>query len=412
MNASPMAPVQASERIEFLDVLRGAALFGIITANMRGFNGPLAAYFDRQLMWTGAVDRIAQGFIDVFVSGKFITLFSFLFGIGFAIQMHRASDRAVDPKKFYRRRLTVLLCFGLLHSIFIWWGDILMPYALMGFCLFALRNRSDKAILRWAAVLYVWPLCPIVIGAALATLGVPVPPMPATTQEELQRTIQIYSSGTYLQILQQNLKVFAFNIVGLVLFYPRVLAIFLAGMWVYRRGILTNLSQHTDLLKRCRKHGLAVGLAGNLAFVVLSEILKPDPHRFDWNAALVNTVASVAIPALSLGYASTLALLFMRDTWRARLAPFGAVGRTALTNYLLQSVICTTLYYSWGFRLYGRVDPLTGLVPTVLIYAAQLAASVWYVRRFAYGPMEWLWRRLTYGSLRRLAAATATGSTP
>ena len=128
-----MRPVSAGERIEVLDALRGAALFGIIAANMRGFSGPLAAYFDHTLMWTDPVNRIAQAFVDLFIQGKFITLFAFMFGIGFAIQMERADRSGIASRIFYVRRLAILLLFGALHFVFVWWGDILAPYALMGF---------------------------------------------------------------------------------------------------------------------------------------------------------------------------------------------------------------------------------------------------------------------------------------
>src|SRR5688500_6611286 len=119
-----MTPVSHRERIALLDVLRGAALFGIITANMRGFAGPLAGYLDHTLMWTDPVNCTAQALVDLFISGKFITLFAFMFGIGFAIQMDRAAARGMPSRRFYVRRLAVLLLFGILHSVFLWWGDI------------------------------------------------------------------------------------------------------------------------------------------------------------------------------------------------------------------------------------------------------------------------------------------------
>jgi uncharacterized protein len=119
---------------------------------------------------------------------------------------------------------------------------------------------------------------------------------------------------------------------------------------------------------------------------------------------VVNLTLTIGVPAGSLFYASTVALLWQKVQWRERLRPFAAVGRMALSNYLLQSLVCTTLYYSWGIGLYGRVGPLLGFVPTIAIYAAQVALSVWWLRHYATGPMEWLWRRLTYGSPARAVA--------
>jgi uncharacterized protein len=392
-----MSPVAAHERIDVLDVLRGAALLGILTANMRGFNGPFAAYFDHSLMWTDPVSRTAQGFVDLFVSGKFITLFSFMFGIGFAIQMERAEARGIESIRFYVNRLTVLLLFGLVHSVFIWWGDILVPYAVLGFGLLMFRESTQETVLRWAITLYVYPIAVAGLMLAMQLAGLPMPGPEPTTPEELQRMIGVYAGGSYASIVGENVAVLPFNVVALVFFYPRILGVFLFGLWVWRAGIIRDLAARTALLRRCQFHGLWVGLVFNAATVALNEIYHPNPMETSLPGFVANLTGSIGVPAGSLFYASTLALLWQRAAWRRRLAPFGAVGRTALTNYLLQSVVCTTLFYSWGGALYGMVGPLAGLVITLPIYAAQVVFSVLYLKRFNTGPMEWVWRRLTYG---------------
>jgi uncharacterized protein len=188
-----------------------------------------------------------------------------------------------------------------------------------------------------------------------------------------------------------------------------MLGVFLFGLWVWREGIVRDLASRIVLLRRCQVYGLWIGLVLNVAMVAIVEIFHPNPivpSAWGFIAALIG---SVGVAFGSLFYASTLALLWQDARWRERLQPFGAVGRTALTNYLLQSVICTTLFYSWGGGLYGQVGPMMGLVPTFVIYGAQVALSVQWVRRFDYGPMEWLWRRLTYGraGLQRVAQGAA-----
>jgi uncharacterized protein len=393
-----MRPVAAGERIEVLDTLRGAALFGIIAANMRGFSGPLAAYFDRTLMWTDTTNRVAQGFVDLFIQGKFITLFAFMFGIGFAIQMERADRGGVASRIFYVRRLAILLLLGALHFLLVWWGDILAPYALLGFVLMLFRKRSQKAVLRWSAGLYAYPVILGGLMLLLQTAGVPIPSPPPATPEELQRVIGVYASGTYADIVRQNVKELPFMAFGLIFFYPRVLGIFLFGLWVWREGIIRDLSSRADLLRRCQKHGLWIGLLFNAIAVALNETFHPNPIAPSVLGLIIGLSISIGVPAGSLFYASTVALLWQKIQWRSRLRPFAAVGRMALSNYLLQSLVCTTLYYSWGLGLYGRVGPLLGFVPTLAIYGAQVVLSVWWLRRFASGPMEWLWRRLTYGS--------------
>jgi uncharacterized protein len=399
-----MRPVSSGERIEVLDALRGAALFGIIAANMRGFSGPLAAYFDHTLMWTDPVSRVAQAFVDIFIRGKFITLFAFMFGIGFAIQMERADRSGATSRMFYVRRLAILFLFGVLHFVLLWWGDILAPYAILGFALMLFRKRSQKAILRWSVVLFAYPLLLATLLFALHSAGVPIPAPPPTTPADLERIIAVYATGGYSEIVAQNFKEMPFTAFGLIFFYPRVLGVFLFGLWVWREGIIRDLPSKATLLRRCQKHGLWIGLLFNSIAVAVNETYHPSPFAPSVLGLVIGMALTIGIPSGSLFYASTVALFWEKVHWRARLRPFVAVGRMALSNYLLQSVVCTTLYYSFGFGLYGRVNPLLGLVPTIAIYSVQVVLSVWWLRHFATGPMEWLWRRLTYGSTRSLAS--------
>jgi uncharacterized protein len=392
-----MRPIALSERIETIDIVRGAALFGILASNMRAFNSPLAAYIDHSLMWQGAADRAAQAAVDVFISLKFITIFSFLFGMGFAVMMERADARGLAKRGFYLRRLMVLLLLGLLHAAFFWYGDILAPYALMGFILYLFRRSSPRKILIWASILYLWPLIVSGLMTTVAAAGIPMKGFDISDPDKLAAAIGAYSSGPYSAIFAERMKENAFMAFGLLFFYPRYLGMFLLGLLVWRKGIPAGLAANAALLRRCRNWGLALGLPLNLAGVALNEIYHPDPFGYSPILFLINTLTSIGVPLLSLFYVCSLALLAQNPVWLDRLRPFGAVGRTALSNYLLQTLICTTLYYSYGFALYGKVGPLLGLVPTFAIYATLLWLSQWWVLRFAIGPMEWIWRTLTYG---------------
>jgi uncharacterized protein len=320
-----------------------------------------------------------------------------MFGIGFAIQMERAQARGIESIRFYVNRLTALLLFGVVHSVFIWWGDILLPYAVMGFGLLLFRDSSQATVLRWAITLYLYPTVVAGLMLSVQLAGLPMQLPEPTTPAELQRIIGVYAGGSYAQIVRQNVAEVAFSLVAIVFFYPRILGIFLFGLWVWRAGIIRTLASRTALLRRCQVHGLWVGLVFNAATVALTEIYHPNPMTPSIPGFLANLTGAIGVPAGSLFYASTLALLWPRAAWKRRLAPFGAVGRTALSNYLLQSVVCTTLFYSWGGASYGTVGPLAGLAITLPIYAAQVVLSVLYMKRFRTGPMEWLWRRLTYG---------------
>ncbi len=394
--APVMNPTAAGERIEALDMIRGAALFGILASNMRAFNSPMAAYFDHSLMWQGAGDRIAQILIDVFISGKFITIFSFLFGVGIAVMMERAEARGLPNRAFYLRRLGVLLGFGFVHVTLLWWGDVLAPYALMGFLLFLFRNASSRRVLIGACILYSWPVILGLAGTIATLAGIQMPSPPPNTAAQLAETVRAYSRGTFAEIFKERMKENTFMLFGIFFYYPRILGLFLFGLLVWRRGIVRGLSDHRELLRKGRAWGLAGGLSLNILGVAVTEILHPDPMGFSPLTLAVNLILSAGVPLLSLFYVCSILLLLEYSAWRERLGPFAAVGRTALTNYLLHTLICTTLFYSWGFGLYGKVGPLAGLALTVLVYAVLLRISNWWLRRHAYGPMEWLWRSLTY----------------
>ncbi|MBI1788945.1 MAG: DUF418 domain-containing protein [Acidobacteria bacterium] len=396
---APMAPVALGERIEVIDVLRGLALFGIIAANMRGFAAPATAYFNTKLLWDHGADRIVQAFIDCLIQGKFITLFAFLFGVGFAVQLSRAEARGARFRGFYSRRLLGLILIGLAHELFLWWGDILVPYALGGFLLMLFRKRSDKAILIWALVLYWLPMVAALGYVIAMQFGAPAPPSKPPDMSKLQQTIQVYQQGGILQIFWKRLEELRPQYGALPFFLPRVLGIFLFGFLAWRRGVFQHAAERLPLFRRTMAWGLALGLAGNLGVTLIDQLLKVNMTRPNPLALLVWCLQSLAIPALSLGYASAVILAYHSVSWRALVTPFGAVGRTALTNYLLQSLVCTTLFYSYGFRLYGKVGPAILLLPTLVIYAAQVPASAWWLARYRFGPMEWVWRSLTYGKL-------------
>lgn len=389
-------PVSLSERILFLDILRGVALFGILAANMRAFFAPLDIYDNIAVLFPGHADRIAQGFIDVFISAKFITLFSFMFGLGFAIQMSRAEARGVRFMGFYPRRLLALAVFGLIHGIFIWNGDILLTYAFSGALLLLFRKRQQKTLLWWAGSLMSLPVVINGVFLGIYMYGVrwswmlPKPP----DMKKLHHILDVYAHGSVRQIFAQNWVEWK-QTAPYALFGIYTLSLFLLGMWVYRTGILQHLSDYRPLLKRVCMWCLPIGIVLNL-YVGVTGALAPhyQVSYWAWSAGIL---ALVSAHVLSAGYASGLALIFLNERWRRLLVPFAAVGRMALTDYLMESVVCTLFFYHYTTGLYGRVGPAMGLVVTVVFFAAQVAFSNWWVSHYRFGPMEWLWRGLTYG---------------
>ena len=176
---------------------------------------------------------------------------------------------------------------------------------------------------------------------------------------------------------------------------------FLLGLYAGRRRIFENIPAHLPLIRKVLWWGLGLGLVGNFVgyayLYLIASTLFPDPTVPSFTRVLVWLSFNIGKPALGLSYASAIILLVQRKAWKIRLGPLAAVGRMALTNYLLQTLICTTIFYGYGLGLYGKVDPTLILVLSVFIFALQILLSVWWVRRFRFGPAEWLWRTLTYG---------------
>jgi uncharacterized protein len=391
-----VGPVSLSERIVFIDVLRGMALFGILAANMRAFFAPLDCYDHIGILFHGRADVLAQVFIDGFIQGKFITIFSFLFGMGFAIQMSRAEARGVRFLGFYPRRLLALALFGLIHGMLIWAGDVLLTYALSGAILLLFRNRQQKTLLWWAGSLFALPIAAATFFLALYYSRFRpgwMAPKPQDVQK-IYAVIQIYAHGTVRQILAQNWVEWKREL-PTNLFAIYAAALFLLGMWVWRAGIVQRLEKYRPVLKRVCAWCLPVGLIISLYVAIIKAVVPPGVVSLrGWSAAVLWLPGSHILAA---GYASGLALLYLDEKKRRYLLPFAAVGRTALTNYLMQSVICTLFFYHYTTGLYGRIGPAIGLIPTVVLYSTQVVFSNWWLQRYRFGPMEWLWRGMTYG---------------
>jgi len=409
-------PTQSGERIEIIDILRGFAIFGILVVNMAYFNSPVYLVVMPSDWWASGIDRIAQGLIRFFAEGKFFSLFSFLFGLGLAIQIIRAGERGAEFLPFYRRRLFILLIIGLFHAFVIWHGDILVPYAVMGFVLLLFRNRKPKTLIVWAIVLLLIPVLLTGLGAAMLELGRSVPDaksqidaqfaQQATRYQELaQQSLRVYSEGSVAEILSQRMDDLAFNYMGLIFYGTNIFAMFLLGLYAGRRKIFHDLSSHQQLLRRTFWWGLVLGVTGNLIYALAREYSIPsEPTLMSFVSAVGYAFGA---PALCLFYVAVLTRLSQSEAWKKRLSPLAAVGRFPISNYLLQSIVCTLIFYNYGLGLFGEVGPAAGFALTVVIFAVQIVLSRWLVKRYKFGPVEWVWRSLTY---RKRQPMVATGS--
>lgn len=373
-----MATAARRERIVVLDVVRGVAVFGILLVNMRFFGTPLQALQWRITFWPQWWDRLTDTLIEVFAAGKFLSIFAFLFGYGMVIMSERVEARGLRFGPTYVRRLLALAAFGLIHGLFIWFGDILFHYALVGFALLLLRRLKPKAMLTWAIVLLsLLPALVLLAGPGGVALD---PELEPIVRERAAEDARLYATGSYWDIQPLRTREWVTSTLNHVTFYTHILGLFLLGAYFAKGRLLHDVGASRATLAKLAK---GTG-AGGVALTAVSQVMP----EFAYVAGG---------PVIGLFYVSTLALLTTEPTWRRRLTPLAAVGRMAFTNYIFQSIVCTFIFYGYGLGLYGRVGPLASTVLAVAIFAVQVVFSRRWLARFSMGPLERVWRALTYG---------------
>ncbi|MGH2403895.1 MAG: DUF418 domain-containing protein, partial [bacterium] len=201
--------------------------------------------------------------------------------------------------------------------------------------------------------------------------------------------------GTFADIFSQRLLDLTMLYMLAPLSFPHIFVMFLLGLYVGRRGLFQETRASGACARAVLPWALGIGLLGNLISLIAGESARWSES--DLIAVAASTASLIGGPALSAAYIAATVLLVQNEGWRRRLTPLAAVGRMALTNYLLQSLVCTTIFYGYGLGLYGTVAPGPGALLTLAIYAGQIPLSVWWLRRFRFGPVEWVWRSLTYG---------------
>ena len=399
MSKSENRPISLTERIAILDVLRGLAVCGILIGNLQWFSG--YGFMPPVLAQQGPFsDQVTHFLVHFFVEGKFYSIFSFLFGFGFALQIERAEKRGDLKASFFKRRLFWLLIIGLLHAYLLWAGDILSIYALMGFLLLLFRKKTNDSLLKWVCVLLAIPILTYLLLYILFVAF--APPEAATMLKGAQvefwnEAVSKVQQSSYLQIVTDfNLKYVVGRYASLLfeMRLPKLLAMFLLGFYAYRRGFFQYLPPHRLFIRRVLLYGLILGLVGNVAFAALAGKEAVLPPSLAGIAGVISY--AFGVPALALFYIALVATLWQDSAWRRRLGILAPVGRMALTNYLLQSVICVLIFYGYGFGQFGRFGAGAATLIALAIFLFQVVVSALWLNYFSYGPMEWIWRQLTY----------------
>ena len=393
-------PISISERHTLLDVLRGFALLGVLLANRVTHSG----YFflskaGQEALGTSHIDHYVEWFEHFLIDGKFYSLFSMLFGIGFALQMKRSDGIENHFSSLFRRRLLIMFILGLLHATLLYIGDILTVYALTGLVLILYRNASDKTLLRSAFIFTLLPLLQYAIFWAI-NLTTPDEPLVSSgddTPRFFDQLISTFQTGTFIEITQANIGALIFGRYPDLIFtgrFFRVLAMFLIGFYISRNMLFANVNVNRSLIQKAMIWGAIIGIPCNIA---LAMMMTTDAYYELEPLGIVEPlVYAFGVPALCLFYASSIALMFENQNRKKIFMVFAPVGQIALTNYLMQSLICVFIFKSFGLGLTALVGPAKLTVIALLIYTSQVIFSHVWVKHFRFGPMEWLWRSLTY----------------
>lgn len=394
MIMSNALPASANNRLDLLDALRGFALFGILLANVLTWSGWVMVDDAARTAWAGEASALWQYRLHhLLVDGKFYTLFSLLFGLGFALQLERLSQRGHDGLRVYRRRVLVLLGIGLVHAWLIWDGDILVLYALLGLVLPLFHGWSSRSLLiAGLALVFVAPFAgralfealgwaphaalygtSMAIGEALGADTALDKVIPWMQRDDFAGWLAWQASGPWFS---WGLRLESWRV-------PKVLGIMLIGIVAGRGLAAGTLLTDRRLLWRVLAAGLAIGVPASVIYA-----WTPGLGQADW-PSMLGTVP------LALAYAAAFALAWpSAQRW---LGVFAAPGRMALTNYLTQSVVGVAVFMGIGLGLVGRL-PLSAIYAYVIVlYGLQVAFSRWWLARHSQGPMEALWRRWTYG---------------
>ncbi len=393
-----VSPLTLNERINEVDIIRGFALFGILVVNMPLFQSPqLVADLYMLPQQLSAVDQWLRMIFDVFIETKFFSMFSFLFGLGFFIFMSRAEAKGRRVSILYIRRITMLAVFGALHLVFLWYGDILLTYAAAGILLLFFYKLKRKTLLI---------IITIYTGALVLLLSANFFLSPEDIQREIQvlqaegtpkmeEAIAIYNTGSYVELVKYR---FSNEVIPLIKHLPfsvlTALYMFLLGLYAGKTSLVSEFSKHKRLAKRVWWISLIISVPICLMIVALHLDILSFKLPKDLTLSLFVTLSGVS---LSMFYISTILFLLQKESWQKLLYPLRYVGRMALTNYILQTIVGITLFS--GFGRFGEVNLGLGLLVSLLVFSLQIVGSYFWLKNYRYGPLEWVWRSVTYGKV-------------
>ena len=403
-----LQPLKKENRILFLDILRGIAILFIFTANIPYLSG----YFmlsDEQIQTfsTAKFDEYFDFVMFTLVDGKFYSIFSLLFGIGFVIQFNNLKKHNLPFVPFFRKRMFWLLLIGLCHLFFIWIGDILTLYALLGFVLILFRNHTDKQLLKWSVILIIFPVFHwLFIYITEWNYPNAVFGLYGQYWESLNLPMQDFGNGNVrpneayffgTTSLQEFFKIKLGRPLlrlGMILNEGRafkVLGIFLIGIWSGRKILNENILSDSKLLKKIALWGFIIGLPVSIFRTTIDFFIEGNHF---WEFMNYVTYALGTVP-LAIAYTASVALACQNKT--TILKWFAPVGQMALSSYIFQTFISVFIFHGIGLGHRGEFSFSAIIAITIGIFIVQILFCRWWLSKFKYGQLEWVWRQLTYG---------------
>ncbi len=424
-------PVVETERLESLDLLRGLGILGILVMNIYAFSMPFAAYFNPFQMGGDETWNLGTWVVThIFFEQKFVTIFAMLFGAGIVLMMQRAEERGVSFGPIFFRRQSLLLVIGLFHMVLLWMGDILSYYALISMLVFFLRHLPPRRLIVIACIMLPVPLLmnygfsfymqslmqqAAELEAVVASGGEVgeaeqevldswrstrslLAPTPGDIQADLDAHLGNYVDAVNYRV-EHNLPML-FQAIPFFLFW-RIGGVMLLGMALMKLGILSG-DRPCRFYRRLAIIGYGAGLplAAASAWILFANGFEPI-FVLRWGN-LPNYIASILV---ALGHISIALFILKSGVMPALVARFRAVGRMALTNYLAHSAVMTSIFYGYGLGLYGEVPRAMQMLFVLGLITLQLLYSPWWLSRYRFGPVEWLWRSMTYGRRQPFMAA-------
>lgn len=388
-------------RIEVVDALRGVALFGILLVHCaQWFTAGAIPGSVYQAHASGVGNGVAQAITGIFFDGKFYTFFSFLFGLSFALMMTRSQE---STGVFYRRfawRLVILGIIGFLHHL-LWRGDILSIYAMLGFLMLPFGKVSNRVVLVVALLLVAN------VPSRIKTVYETVVSPPAKTESKPTQTTYEQDAQTYYNVLtkgsQLDLVRFNANAFGVKMSFQvdsgRIyvtLGFFLLGLYAGRKRLFQQLPDTNRWFRRLTRFA-GFGVLGITAVGLgLFALFGTDKAPPAWAMQTVTILFELHSALLTIFYITGFTLLFQRRSWQWTIGPLASVGKMGLTSYVLQTLIGTYLFFGFGLGLLNKIDVWQATLITIPIFAVQVLFSQFWLQRFRFGPLEWLWRSLTY----------------